>query len=283
MREQATLAGGSSNLMGDVIAGTPPRRPMRWGTLVVLIVLSGCVGTPTPPESQEVPPPSAVVGAIGNSLMLGYNADYDHIESAPEISWSTGDKPWSFRSRAGARDVENVAAPGAGTAEFAEQIGLLEHATLVLVMLHDSAMCGPPSMRNERSFESELRAGTRELVARGMHPVLVTPPDIASLAEAARAKPPANDFLLNYGFGQECALEPGFGERQAAMIATILRVAEEEGARHDRGAVFRIRWTPEMVSDVDGFHPSPVGLEAIAAAVWDAYETAPPRGGSPGS
>lgn len=217
-----------------------------------------------------------VIGAIGNSLMLGYNADYDHIESAPEISWATGDEPWSFRSQAGARSVENVAAPGAGTDEFAEQIGKLEYATLVLVMLHDSAMCGPPSTEDASSFETQLRAGTRELVARGMQPMLVTPPDIASVAEAARGKPPANDFILNYGFGQECALEPGFKERQAAMNAAIARVSEEEGASHDYGTVSRIRWTPEMVSDVDGFHPSPAGLEAIAAAVWDAYESTSP-------
>lgn len=249
---------------------------MRWSGLVLVFVLTGCVGSPAPLAPPDVPPIGVVLGAIGNSLMLGYNADHDHIESAPEISWATGDASWSFRSRIATARAENVAAPGAGTDEYLEQVGKLEDATLVLVMLHDSAMCGPPDPTGRGSFEAQLRAGTRELVARGMRPMLVTPPDIASVAEAARGKPPVNDFILNYGFGQECGLEPGLKERQAAMNAVIARVSEEEGALHDHGAVSRIRWTPEMVSDVDGFHPSPVGLEAIANAVWDAYEATIP-------
>ena len=51
----------------------------------------------------------------------------------------------------------------------------------------------------------------------------------------------------------------------------MARVAEEEGALHDVGAIGNIVWSPEMVSEVDGLHPSPVGLEAMADGVWEAY------------
>lgn len=207
--------------------------------------------------------------------MLGYNADEDHIEAAPEVAWATGDEPWSFRGRIGARGSENVAVPGASVEDFLDQASRLEHATLVLVMLSDPALCGPPSTppaSDTLEFERLLREGTRALLDRGMTPMLVTPPDIVSLAQAARAKPPTNDFFLFYASGQECGNEPGIAERQDAMNAIIGRVAGEEGALHDHGAVSAIRWEPDMVSDMDGLHPSLLGLETIAAAVWGAYD-----------
>jgi hypothetical protein len=241
--------------------------------LVVALLLAGCVA---PAAAPALPPADAppVLGAIGNSLMLGYNADAEHIEAAPEVAWATGDAPWSFRARLGAAGVENVAAPGAGTDEFLDQVAQLEDAGLVLILLMDSDLCGAerPVMAPTGAFEGELRAGVKALLAKGMQPMLVTPPDITSVAAAARAKPPANDFVLFYASGQACAQEPDVETRQAEMFATIARVAEEEGALHDHGAVARIAWTPEMVSDMDGLHPSLVGLDAIATAVWDAYD-----------
>lgn len=212
-----------------------------------------------------------MLGAIGNSLMLGYNADWNHVESAPEVAWATGNASWSLQARLHAAAVENVAAPGAGSQDFAAQVAKLQRATLVVVLLPDPALCGPPDpSRDTATYEKEVREGTQALVARGMRPLLVTSPDIVSVAEAARGKPPANDFVLFYATAQSCAAQPDIREKQDAMNAAILRVADEVGALSDHGAVHRIRWRPEMVSDVDGLHPSPAGLRAIADAVWDA-------------
>lgn len=248
---------------------------MRLVACVCLLLLSGCVASSSEPSSS--PGRAApVVGAIGNSLMLGYNADWDHVESAPEIAWGTGDAPWSFQARLGAAAVENAAQPGGGVDAFLEQADALERATLVLVLLMADDVCpGPPE--DAPPFEDALREGVRHLQARGMAPMLVSPPDITRVAEAARTKVPANDFALFYGMGQACALDPGTPARQAAMWETIARVAEDEGALHDHGALASLAWTPEMVSEVDGLHPSPVGLEAIASAVWDAYEASTSR------
>lgn len=240
--------------------------------LLLLLVAAGCVAPDPAPPVEGAP---IVVGAIGNSLMLGYNADADHLEAAPEVAWATGDAAWSFRARLGATQAENVAEPGLPSERFVEKVAELERTTLVLVLLLDPDVCAAgdvPGADEPGAFEGHLRQGVRALQAKGMVPLLVTPPDITSVAEAARTKPPVNDFALFYASGQSCAQEPGVRERQDAMYAAITRVAEEEGALHDHGAVASLRWTPEMVSDVDGLHPSPEGLEAIATAVWDAYE-----------
>lgn len=242
--------------------------------LVLVVLAAGCVAPSPPPDAgtaSDSATPAIVVGAIGNSLMLGYNADADHIEAAPEIAWATGVEPWSFQARAGAAAVENVAAPGAPASAFVDQADALEHATLVLVLLPADGLCpGPP--RDAPPFEESLRDGIRLVHERGMQAMLLTSPDLRSIAAAARAKPPLNDFVLFFANAQACAQDPGLPARQAAMWETIGRVADEEGALHDHGAISRIEWAPDMVSDLDGFHPSPVGLEAIAEAVWDAYE-----------
>lgn len=244
---------------------------MRSLVLAAAILLAGCISPPEDPSPEAAAGAIDVLGAIGNSLMLGYNADEDHIESAPEVAWATGDEPWSFRARLGTPRAENVAVPGAGVDTFLDQVEELVDADLVLVLLPDNAMCGPPEP-DGTDFEAGLREGVRALLARGMTPMLVTPPDLIAVAEAARAKPPANDFVLFWATGQSCASDPRVAERQAAMVETIGRVAEEEGALHDHGAIASLAWTPEMISDMDGLHPSLTGLEAISAAVWDTYD-----------
>lgn len=247
---------------------------MRGGMLLVACILAGCANAPVSDAPLASGP---VVGALGVSLMVGWSADAEHVGRAPEISWPTGDDPWSFASRMQATATENEAQGGAHSSLFVSQAEKLRDATFVLVGFVDSNICAgvmliTDGQPGEATFEEDLRAGVRALRSRGIEVMLVTAPDFASMAAATRAAPPASDEAASYAIGQQCGAEPGLQERAAAMDALILRVAEEEGALHDGGAISAIEWTPEMMSDVDGFHPSPAGLEAMATAVWDAYE-----------
>lgn len=246
---------------------------MRVETLLVVGILAGCAAAPEPAPAASGP----VVGALGVSLMVGWSADAEHIGRAPEVSWPTGDAPWSFASRMNASARENEAQGGAHSSLFVSQSERLRDATFVLVGFVDSNVCAgvmliTDGQPGEATFEDDLRAGTRALVARGIEVMLVTVPDLAAMAEAAREKPPASEEAVSYAIGQQCGAEPNYRARFDAMNALILRVADEEGALHDGGALAQLAWTAPMMSDVDGFHPSPVGLEAMAGAVWDAYE-----------
>lgn len=246
------------------------------GALLLAFLLAGCVAAPAP--ELEAPPAGPVVGAVGVSLMVGWSADAEHLDRSPEVSWPTGDAPWSFASRINASARENEAQGGAHSSFFVSQANALRESTFVLVGFVDSSLCAGMTFATdgqpgEATFEDDLRAGVRALVARGIEVMLISPPNFASMAEAARAKAPLSaDHSYFWVMGQQCGAEPGYAANAAATNAIIVRVAQEEGAMHDGGAVTKLTWTPEMISDVDGFHASQAGNEAIAAAVWEAYQ-----------
>ena len=125
------------------------------------------------------------------------------------------------------------------------------------------------------TFEADLRAALQRLREDGRLAFVVTMPDLVSLAEAARlVVPTAPDWAAFYAIPQECAADPQYPARNQAMNDLIQRVAAEEGALHDGGALAGMRWTPAMVSTADAFHPSPAGQQAMADAAWAGYRAA---------
>ncbi|MGQ0534477.1 MAG: SGNH/GDSL hydrolase family protein [Methanobacteriota archaeon] len=260
-----------------------PTRP----ALVILAfsVFSGCLGPSDtdetgggPPTGSPEPTPLRVVGALGDSLMNGWNADAQHEGAHPEVSWSTGDAEWSFARRFGANATENVAVGGAASWNFVEQVDGLEHATFALVGFAGGGLCTafdtawPPPP--DHDLERELREGIRRLKAQDVTVMMTTVPDFASIGEAGRVKGAQGSDHALYLINQACGSEPGFQDRLAEMNAIIIRVADDEGTLHDGEAIGMLAWTADMVSEVDGFHPSPAGLEAMADAAWSAYADA---------
>lgn len=254
-------------------------RRVSW-CLALSLALVGCVAPSTDGDGQEAGhaqstlPPPIVLGVAGHSFMNGWNADPDHIGAYPEGSWPSGDAPWSFASRLGAEARINAAQGGAPSSAFLPQVAELGNATLVLASFLDSQVCeslafalgdGP----TPPDFENDLRAGVQALKDRGIPVMLVTFPDVIALAAAAR--PPVTQDVVYHGVLQGCAAEQRVDDRQSAMNQAIVDIAAEMGVMSDQGAVYGMEWTPEMVSTQDGFHPSPAGLEAIAAVVWDAF------------
>jgi lysophospholipase L1-like esterase len=258
---------------------------LRGAFLVVVAVLAGCASpaSPTPPSVEPV-----TLAALGDSLMAGYNADPQHAGVFSEVSWPTGEGNWSFASRLGASKSENWARPQEKLSALPRQAAKMHRGAFALVGFGANDLC--PGGGTETTdttilpvpvaeFEAALRADIRALEANGSRVLVVSIPDIPSMHAVAPAPAPEDSFVYTY-FGAGCGrTNDQFRADIQAYNAAILRATQSENALSDAGAIWRLKWSREMVSSVDGVHPSLVGAHAMAAAVWDAYASQVPSAG----
>lgn len=259
-------------------------RPFAWPLL--LAAVGGCAGVPASPDPPADGAALPVV-ALGDSMMSGYNVDAEHPGNRAEFSWPTGNETWSFSSRLGASSKENFARPANKLEQIATQSVELEHPAFVIVGFGINDLCPGGGTGTTRTmapvppgeFEAALRGHVREFLAAGSTVLLVSVVDFAQMHSVAPMPPPESPSAFYLALATNCARPaPADLTRDIeAYNAAIARVAAEEGALHDGGALFALRWSTEMVSELDGSHPSVAGHEAMATAVWDASSVAVAR------
>lgn len=243
--------------------------------IALVILLAGCVAPEGPGAATSAP---IVLAALGDSLMAGYNADAEHDGVHPEVSWPTGEGNWSFAARLGASSAENLARPAEKLAALPRQAATMTQGAFALVGFGSNDLCtggGTDETTtvpvSAEEFAADLRARVKELLANGSQVLVVSIPDLVAMHAVAPTPPIESSFVYLY-FGANCGRTADqFRAEIEAYNAAIVRVATEEGVIHDAGAIWRIDWTREMVSEIDGVHPSVEGAMAMAEAVWDAY------------
>ena len=251
----------------------------RFAWAAALAALAGCVSAPALPDPPALAPLPVV--ALGDSMMSGYNVDAEHAGNHAEFSWPTGNETWSFSSRFGAPAEENFARPANKLAQIEGQSAELEHPSFIIVGFGINDLCPGGGTGQTRTalpvpadeFAAMLRAYVQEFRAEGSTVLLVSVVDFAQMHAVAPMPPPESPSAFYLALATNCARPtPADLTRDIeAYNEAIARVAAEEGALHDAGALYALEWTTEMVSELDGSHPSIAGHEAMAAAVWDAY------------
>jgi lysophospholipase L1-like esterase len=192
----------------------------------------------------------------------------------------------------------NDAKSGAKMNDLARQAGLavsrgVDYVT-VLLGANDACTGSVASMTSVAAYRSQLDAGLA--VLRDGLPsariLVVSVPDVQQLHVLFRDDATARDRWDLFNICQSMLVRPGSDDpadvsRRAAVTqrvrdfntqleqacAALNDLALPDRCRLDAGAVFGTRFTPELVSSFDYFHPSLAGQAALSAGTWDAgYE-----------
>lgn len=271
------------------------RHPRLLLTAAILVAVAAVA----PPVGAAPAPPPASMGAIGDSLSLGFGACANFVP-CPDVSWSTGagtDHPGfaSHYTRLAALEsalvgnAGNVAVPGSSVSAIPSQVANLAPMApeYVTILIGAADVCKPSVdlMTPVDTFRASFRNGLAEL--RHQIPearvLAVGIPDLVSVLHAVRGRTGiesgffasycatvyANPYSDAKADRQRRDLVRGRIRRYNDAIAA--ECARDGLCRTDRGALFRHRWTDSEVS-ADFLHPSVAGQQMMAdvtfAAGW---------------
>jgi lysophospholipase L1-like esterase len=276
----------------------------RWHTaaLAALAALAlACEGAaggrPTDPDRPGDRPgaalPSSIV-ALGDSVTAGYAA-CAVVVRCRHVSWSTGtaatvDSHYRRLLRANARirdNRDNVAVPGARAAGLRAQADAAVRTgaryVTVLIGANDACRASVEAMTEPRTFRAQVDAALDRLSAglpratvlvvsvpdlyrlweighdddravraweRGICPALLAAPRSTARADAARRR--AVDRRVDAYNRELAAACRAYGRR----------------CRYDGGAAHRVRFTLDMLSRYDWFHPNAAGQRRLSAATY---------------
>jgi len=270
---------------------------MRRLLLTLAVVVAVVVAAPAAVAAPAPVPTS--MGAIGDSLSLGFNA-CGGSGSCLDVSWSTGagtDHPdfASHYTRLAAIEpglvgqVVNAAVPGSPVAAIAGQVATLapNAPDYVTILIGGADVCKPsidlmtPVDEFRASFREGLAALREQIPAARV--LAVSIPDVVSILDAVRERPGIeSSFFASYCasvYANPYSDAKADRHRRAAARRRIERFnsaiaaecARDRLCRTDRGALFRHRWIDAEVS-ADFLHPSITGQQMMAdvtfAAGW---------------
>jgi lysophospholipase L1-like esterase len=248
--------------------------------LVVLFLLSGCVGSLTGgPPPQPTRPFSVVVH--GDSFTAALDPGRGDRR---EISWASGTEPGlpSIRQELqsvhpGAR-VENVAFSGARMRDVAlqaERAG--SGADLVLVFLGINDLCVDRSPQSHETFSSDARAAFDLIRARhpGARVVVFAVPDLWRLHELHLEERRALELWRQIPDYCPEFFNPVPGpaafllahDRLEDTNAALRQAARDHGFAYSDATLWP-GWGLADFSEADFFHPSLSGEARLAAALW---------------
>ncbi len=259
----------------------PLRRPgpSRAATALVLVVFLGATGgaaacsgreRPAPTEAEENGGPPLLYVAVGASESVGVGTEQPLRQAWTQVF---------FRSALPRQATfVNLGIPGATVAGALERQvpeALTLRPDLMTVWLNVNDLVGGVT---PGEYEKDLGQLVRRLRRNGATRVLVAnTPELDRLPAYLRCQ----EGLGSVGCGLGARL-PAPDLLRAAVAAyndAIARVASREGAvlvdLHAAGLAARQVGTESTLISEDGFHPSPAGHRAVAAAFADALASAP--------
>lgn len=300
----------SSQVPRDVSRPAGVRRPggLRVCVGVLLAVTAGCSGRAddppaTPPRAEATQSERAeptVSGTPRSAAALG-----DSITKAllacgfgdcPQSSWSTGsarglDSHSQRISRAGGHAVQahNLAVSGATVSDLADQAraAISRDVEYVTVLIGTNNACAPteddmtPVAQYAAAYDRALT-----MLARGLpraRILAVSIPDLQQLWRIGKDRAEVRATWDRFSLCQSMLGDPASTGTAATSrrlqgrerILAYNRAMAASCARHpncrwDGFAVFNQRFSLEMLSPADYFHPSVAGQRALAEVAWKA-------------
>ena len=260
----------------------PRRRPGsgRAATALVLAVAVGgfggaaCSGSqrPAPTEAEESSGPPLLYVAIGASESVGVGTDQPLRQAWTQVFFRSGlPRQASF---------VNLGIPGATVADALERqvpeaVTLRPNLVTVWLNVNDLVDGVTPE-----EYERELGQLVRRLRRNGATQVLVAnTPELDRLPDYLRCREAPGS--AGCGLGARLPAPDLLRAAVAAYNEAIAQVASREGAvlvdLHAAGLAARQAGTEATLISEDGFHPSPAGHRAVAAAFAEALAGAPDR------
>nr|MDT0657287.1 GDSL-type esterase/lipase family protein [Micromonospora sp. DSM 115978] len=279
--------------------------PRRW-TATVLAILTvfvlaceeggGSAGPdPGPPESPRGGLPSSMA-ALGDSITAGFGSCLS-LNSCTRNSWSTGDglRIDSHYQRlvdanpALRRHAHNLARSGARVSALPDQAtAAVRHKAqyvTVLIGANDACRDAIGDMTSPADFRADLDRALGVL-KKGLpkaRVLVVSIPDLYRLWQIGHREERVVE-TWNFGICPALLANPTstaeadvrrrntFRERIDAYNDHLSAACSRYGknCRHDGGAAHEVRFTLDMVTSLDHFHPNVAGLNKLADATWSA-------------
>jgi lysophospholipase L1-like esterase len=264
------------------------RRPVR-ELLAAVAVLVATLGPAATASAQEPPPLPDSIAAIGDSISQA--VDVCFYGSWPRHAWSTGSAAGdgvtshyerilarnpAIRGRAFNNSVSGVQmADAPGQARRAVEQG----ARYVTILMGANDLCGwDGTLTPTASFRAQFQETLDVLRAGlpGAHVFVSSIPNLYQLWRVLRTDPAAQLVWQVAGicpsmlrFFSSAADRQRVVDRQLEFQAVLADVcAGWSNCRFDGGLIYEYRFTREMVSRLDYFHPSLAGQATLAAETW---------------
>ena len=256
----------------------PPRPgPSRAATALVLAVFVGVIGggaacsgrdRPAPTEAEEDRGPPLLYVAVGASESVGVGTERPLRQAWTQVF---------FRSALPRQATfVNLGIPGATVAgaldrQVPEALALRPDLVTVWLNVNDLVDGVTPG-----KYERDLGQLVHRLRRNGATQVLVAnTPELDRLPDYVRCR----EESVGCGLGARLPAPDLLRAAVAAYNDAIARVVSREGAvlvdLHAAGLAARQAGTESTLISEDGFHPSPAGHRAVAAAFADALANAP--------
>jgi lysophospholipase L1-like esterase len=272
----------------------------RWpaAVLAVLAAVSlACEGRagggPDKPPPRPVDLPSSMA-ALGDSITAGYGGCLTLV-TCRRVSWSTGDGSRvdsHYRrildgNRAIRGRTHNFATPGARAGALPEQAraavrARVEYVT-ILIGANDACRRDVGAMTDPDTFREQVDSGLRVL-RQGLpeaRVLVASLPDLYRLWEVGRTDRRAvrawSRGICPSLLADATSEADGDARRRAAVRERVEAYNRElreacraygDRCRYDGGAVHRVRFTLDMVSPLDFFHPDVEGQDKLAEVTW---------------
>ncbi len=276
----------------------------RWPVLALviltLVATSGCRNRAEGASSggESIPRPAGKlptsIAALGDSLSTGYGSCLVPV-SCERNSWSTGtsaqvDSHYRRLLAVGAdiRDqTYNFAQPRARAADLAGQAARAVDAEPQYITLqigaNDACRASVADMTPVATFRAQvddaLRTIKRELPRTRV--LVVSIPDVYRVWQLGHGR----ELVTEVWAGRVCpvlladptSMTKAAKDRRAAFRARVNAYNKElvaackaygKHCRSDGGAVHRVRFSLDMLTAFDFFHPNAEGLNAMAKATW---------------
>lgn len=281
----------------------------RFGVVAVaaaLAVTAGCSAgdmrardagpDPTPPSPSapraEAPLPRSMA-ALGDSMTRAFLLC--RTVDCPLASWATGEgdvgshRQRIERRRGGPVEVHNVAINGGTVRSLERQAAAavaarVEYAT-VLIGANDACAPDESGMTAVADFAASFDRALATLV-RGLpraRILVVSIPDLLRLWEVGKDSAEVRSVWRRFGICQSMLADPTSTSAEATARRTRVRdrvvayndamaaaCARHRTCRWDGNAVFDVRFSLDMVSSRDYWHPSRLGQQTLAEVSWQA-------------
>ena len=274
------------------------RGVLTLGTAVLIALTAGCFGRGNPPPRPEPPPPNTPLprsmAALGDSITRAFLVC--GVGDCPEGSWATGSAGGVGShaqrvTRASGRAVEahNLAVSGATVSGLQGQVesAVRQGVDYVTVLIGANDACAPtedamtPVTEYAAAYDRALTSLAQGLPRSRI--LAVSIPDLQQLWRVGKDEPDVRATWENFSICQSMLAEPlSTGDAaesrrtrvrdrviayNRAMAASCQR---HPNCRWDRNAVFDYRFSLDMVSPRDYWHPSRAGQRTLAEVSWRA-------------
>ncbi|MDG4831403.1 GDSL-type esterase/lipase family protein [Solwaraspora sp. WMMD1047] len=250
---------------------------------------------PDPPASPKGGIPSSMA-ALGDSITAGFGSCLS-LSTCTRNSWSTGDGlriDSHYRRLVDAnpalrRNAHNLARAGARASALPDQAaGAVRHKAqyvTVLIGANDACRNAIDEMTSPADFRADIDQALATL-KKGLpkaRVLVVSIPDLYRLWEIGHRD---ERVVETWDFGICPALlanptsttaadadrRARFRDRIDAYNDHLAAACRKYGSRcrHDGGAAHRVRFSLDMVTQLDHFHPNVSGLNKLADVTWDA-------------